>query len=415
MKVRIDKHKLTDEKTLYYNKPEMVYIPLISGNDTDISVLVNKGEYVYKGTMIAKRKGDFRIPIHASVSGTVVDFVERTCFNGTKVRSVVIKNDYKEALETKKAVKKSINKYTKDEFVNILRDAGIIGLGGAGFPTYVKYENTKAKTLLVNAIECEPYITTDEVLAKKKVEEILETIDAIVEINNMDSAIIVIKDSNEELKNLFDDYVGTYLKLKVKTVKNYYPAGWERNLIKDVTGKEYGKLPIEAGVIVNNISTIYAIYQALKYGRPLIERIVTFSGEGIKQPCNVLVKIGTQVKDILKQLGYEEGTIISGGPMMGVQVDDDLVMSANQNSILVLKDTKFKTTPCLKCGKCIEVCPVKLSPVLIMKAVNASKIDKEKLRELHPEKCIECGLCSYVCPAKIQIREAIIKAKKEVK
>ena len=386
MKIRIDKHKLTDDKTLYYNKPEMVYIPLISGNDTDISVLVNKGEYVYKGTMIAKRKGDFRIPIHASVSGTVVDFVEKTCFNGQKVRTVVIKNDYKEALESKPTTKKNINKYTREEFVNILRDAGIIGLGGAGFPTYVKYENTKAKTLIVNAVECEPYITTDEILAKKKVEEILETIDAIVEINRMDEAIIVVKESNVELRNLFDDYVGTYLKLRVKTVKNYYPAGWERNIIRDVVGEEYGKLPIEVGVIVNNISTIYAIYEALKYGRPLIERIVTFSGEGIKQPCNVLVKIGTQVKDILKQLGTDGNIIVSGGPMMGTKVDEDLVMSANQNSILVLKENKEHQTSCLKCGKCVEVCPVKLSPVLIMKEMNKKEINKDRLKELHPEK-----------------------------
>ncbi len=416
MKIKIDKHKLTDDKIMYYNKPEVVYIPLISGNDTDITILVKKGEYVYKGGIIAKRKGDLRIPIYSSISGIVLDFEEKTCFNGTKVKCVAIKNDFKEAMDKKLTIKKNINKYTKEEFISILKDSGIIGLGGAGFPTYIKYEGTKAKTLIVNAVECEPYITADDILAKKRCEEILETIDAILEINGMEKAIIVIKENNVELKNIFDDYIGTYLKISLKTVKNYYPAGWERNLIKDATGLEYDRLPLEVGVIVNNISTIYAIYDALKYGKPLSERIVTFSGEGIKNPTNILVKVGTPVKDILSQLKIEDDHIlISGGPMMGIKVDNDLVLSANQNSILLLKPLNCKETQCIRCGKCIEVCPAKLSPVLIMKAVNSKNVDIEQLRKLHPEKCIECGLCSYICPACISIRDAITKAKKMVK
>lgn len=416
MKVKIDKHKLTNEDIIYFNKPKIVYIPLISGSDTDITVLVNKGEYVYKGSIIAKRKGDFRIPIHSSVSGKVIDFEEKTCFNGQKVKCVVIKNDFEENIEQKSLVKKDLNKYSKEEFVNILRDNGIIGLGGAGFPTYVKYESNKAKTLIINAIECEPYITADEILAKTKCEEILEAIDAIIEINNMEEAIIAIKETNIELKKFFDNYIGTYLKIKVKTVKNYYPAGWEKNLVKDITGKEYDNLPLEVGVVVNNISTIYAIYEALKYNKPLIERIITFSGDNLKTCSNVLVKIGTPIKDILEQLGLkEQGIIISGGPMMGIKVEDDLVISANQNSILALKEKDNYQLNCLKCGKCVEVCPTKLSPVLIMKNINSKQPNINRLKEMRPQKCIECGLCSYICPAKILVREEVKKAKQTLR
>lgn len=412
MKVKIDKHKLTNDKLLVYNKPKKVYIPLISGNDTNITILVKKGEYVYKGSIIGKRKGDFRIPIHSSVSGTVLDFEEKTCFNGEKVKCVVIENDFKEKIEQKLSVKRSINKYTKEEFLNLLMENGIVGLGGAGFPTYVKYEPKNINTLIVNAVECEPYITADHILAKQKCEEILEAIDAILEINKIKEAIIAIKKENVELKQIFDNYIGTYLKIKIKLVPNVYPMGWERKLIKEVTHKEYDKYPIEEGIVVNNISTIYAIYEALKYNKPLIERIITFSGENLQDKRNVLVKIGTPVSEVLDQLKVKENSVIvAGGPMMGKKVED-LVVSANMNCILALENKIDIPTICLKCGKCVEVCPSKLSPVLIMRTKVKKDKDINKLKKLHPEKCIECGLCSYICPANLLVRERVKDAKK---
>ena len=412
MKVKIDKHKLTNDKLLVYNKPKKVYIPLISGNDTNITILVKKGEYVYKGSIIGKRKGDFRIPIHSSVSGTVLDFEEKTCFNGEKVKCVVIENDFKEKIEQKLSVKRSINKYTKEEFLNLLMENGIVGLGGAGFSTYVKYEPKNINTLIVNAVECEPYITSDHILAKQKCEEILEAIDAILEINKIKEAIIAIKKENVELKQIFDNYIGTYLKIKIKLVPNVYPMGWERKLIKEVTHKEYDKYPIEEGIVVNNISTIYAIYEALKYNKPLIERIITFSGENLQDKRNVLVKIGTPVSEVLEQLKVKENSVIvAGGPMMGKKVED-LVVSANMNCILALENKIDIPTICLKCGKCVEVCPSKLSPVLIMRTKVKKDKDINKLKKLHPEKCIECGLCSYICPANLLVRERVKDAKK---
>lgn len=415
MNIKISKQNITSEELMIYNKPKRVYIPLISGNDTDITILVNKGEYVYKGSIIAKRKGDFRIPIHSSVSGTVLDFEEKTSFNGKKVKCVVIENDFNEKIEHKISLKKDINTYTKEEFIEILKDSGIIGLGGAGFPTYVKYEANKIKTLIINAVECEPYITSDYILMKLKCEEILETIDAILEINHIDEAIIAIKENNTVIKELFQNYIGTYLKIKLKFVDNYYPAGWERNLIKDLTQEKYNVLPIEKGIIVNNVSTIYAIHEALKYKKPLIERIVTFSGDNLKKPQNVFVKVGTPVIEVLKELGLKKNSnIISGGPMMGNLIDEDAVISSNQNCILAMNKEIVETTSCLKCGKCVEACPAKLSPVLIMKCVNKS-LSKDKLKNMNPTKCIECGLCSFVCPAKIDVREQIKYAKKVLK
>lgn len=415
MKVKISKRKMTQDELVVFNKPSKVYIPLISGNDTDITILVKKGEYVYKGSIVAKRKGDLRIPIHSSVSGTVIDFVEKTSFNGNKVKCILIENDFKEKIDIKPTIKKEINKYTKEEFIENIKENGIVGLGGAGFPTYIKYSTTKKiKTLIVNAVECEPYITTDYFIASKKCEEILETIDAILEINKIDEAIIAIKKENIKLKEIFDNYIGTYLKIRIKLVPNVYPMGWERTLINEVTGKQYNKLPIEKGIIVNNISTIYAMYESMKYNKPLIERVVTFSGKKLNKKCNVLVKIGTPIKDILDSLGVEDkNIIISGGPMMGDIIDDDAVICNNQNCVLVLEKTNNVPSKCLKCGKCVSVCPAKLSPVLIMNCRCKTDKDKVKLNKLHPLQCIECGLCSYICPSKINVRETI-KNKKEI-
>lgn len=414
--IKIPKFKSMSIKNdiLKYDEAKILYIPLVNGVDTDITVLVKKGEHVYKGDIIGKTKGNFRIPIHASVSGTVIDFVEKTYLNGMSVKCVAIENDFKEEVSKELEVSKKINEYTKEEFIDLIQDKGIIGMGGSGFPTYVKYDtDKKIRTLIVNAVECEPYITSDYVLLKEKCEEILEAIDAIIEINNIDEAIIAIKKTNIELKEILDNFIGTYLKIKIVLVPNLYPMGWERSLIRYIKKQEYQKLPIECGIVVNNVSTIYAIYEALKEEKPLIDRVVTFTGEMLKNPINVIVKVGTQVDDVIEFIGgykrYKDIVFIAGGPMMGSSLkSDDLVVSANLNCVLGLKDTvSDPTIDCLRCGKCVNVCPSKLSPVLIME----NRENKEALKELLPIRCIECGLCSYVCPSKIYVRNFVKDAK----
>ena len=416
--IKIPKRKKMSikEKIGVYNKMKYVYIPLISGNDTNITVSVKKGDYVYKGTIIGKRKGNFRIPIHSSVSGTVIDYEEKYTSSGKKVKCVVIENDFLDALETEYE-NNDITKYTKKQFLKTLQDCGIVGLGGSGFPTYVKYNiDKRINTLIINAVECEPYITADYVLLREKCEEILETIDAIREINNIDEAIIAIKNTNSELKEIIDNYIGTYLKIKVVEVPNLYPMGWEKNLVKYIKKTDYSKLPMEKGIIVNNVSTIYAIYEALKYKKPLTERIVTFTGENLKRPQNVMVKIGTPASEVIKKVGglnNKEVTYVTGGPMMGLEVPtDDVIINCNDNCILVLNSVKQeKENACMRCGKCVENCPAKLSPVLIADALK----NTQKLKKLEPNRCIECGLCSYICPAKINVREKIRQAKEKLR
>ncbi|MDD2378271.1 MAG: RnfABCDGE type electron transport complex subunit C, partial [Bacilli bacterium] len=319
--VKLPKNKkMSITKKLYiYNKPKKVYIPLISSNDENITVLVKKDDYVFKGSVVGRRKGTYKMPIHSSVSGKVIGFEEHTYLNGEKVKCIVIENDFKEKMEHRITPRTSINKFTKEEFLDNLLNHGVIGQGGGGFPTYAKFKtDKKINTLIVNAVECEPYITADFMLFKEKCEEILEAIDAIVEINNIDEAIIATKKSNVTLNKLLENFLGTYLKIKLVNVPNLYPMGWERTLIKDVKDVTYDRLPIEKGIVVVNASTVFSIYEALKLDKPVIERVVTFTGEMLKEPQNVLVKIGTPVSEVIENIGgykrNKEIVFVAGGP-----------------------------------------------------------------------------------------------------
>lgn len=413
-KIDIGKDLTKTKKLNFFTRPQYVYIPLISGNDRNITAVVKKGDYIYKGSVIGKRKGNFRLPIHSSVSGTVIDFVEKKYIDGSFVKCVVIENDFKEKIEERQFVRKTINDYTKEQFIKKLQECGISGMGGAGFPTYVKYNtNKKINTLIVNAVECEPYITADIALIKEKCEEILEAIDAIMDINGIKECFIGIKKDNKII-SLFENYLGTYPRIKIVTVPNLYPMGWERNLVKYIKKVSYKKFPLEKGIVVNNLSTIYAIYEALRCNKPLIERIVTFTGNMLKKPQNVYVKIGTPVKDVIEHIGgykrNKDVIIIAGGAMMGTSIiDDEFIIDENLNCVLVIKEPKEEAVlNCLRCGKCVSICPSHLSPVLIKD--NLKNIDI--LKTLCPDKCVECGLCSYICPSKINIRGCVKQAKK---
>lgn len=417
--IRINKGKeLTKSKKLvFYNKPKKVYIPLISGGDRNVTVIVKKGDYIHKGSIVAKRKGKYKIPIYSSVSGTVIDFEEKYCNDGDLVKCVVIENDFKERIERNHFVRERINDYTKKEFISILQDCGIVGEGGAGFPTYAKYNtDMEIKTLIVNALESEPYITNDSALLKEKVEEILETMDAIMDINGIKEGFIALSKNSKLIKKI-NNYIGTYPRIKIVLIPEFYPMGWERYLVKLIKNTTYNQLPLEQGIVVNNLSTIYSIYEALKYNKPLIEKIVTFTGEMLKQPKNIHLKIGTSVKDVIESIdGYKRNkdvVMVAGGPMMGKCVpSDDLVITPEMNCVLVLKHNhNEEILDCIKCGKCIEMCPNKLSPVIIKE--NLKNI--EELRKLKADRCVECGLCSYICPSKINLRLLVKNAKEKIK
>lgn len=398
--------------------PNNVFIPLIIGTETNISVFVKKGDYVHKGNLLGKSQGKFSLPILASVSGTVIGFEEKYYLNGKKVKCIVIKNDFKELTLNKYPVVENINQIKKETFIELLKNNSIVGMGGANFPTYIKYSTEqKIKTLIVNAVECEPYITADYVLILEHAEEILECINAILKINGIDEAYIAIKKYNTKLINAFNKFIGTYPNIKIHETLNIYPMGWEKNVVESVLNRTYDKLPIEIGVIVNNVSTIYAIYESIKYNKPLTSRIVTLTGEGFEIAKNINVKIGTSVREVIeKNLKYKNNSellFIAGGPMMGNSIpSDDIIVTPNLNCVLVIpKNKELESINCLRCGLCMKYCPAKLTPVLIKDNLNNS----DKLKSYQVNRCIECGLCSFVCPSKINVRDYVRRAKEIIR
>lgn len=375
-------------------KPKDIYLE--QGNS---KLLV--GDYVYKYQTIG-HKERFNVPIISSVSGTVTDI---------KDGYIKIKNDLLEKTE-KEIINRDVSKIKKEEFLDIIEKAGIIGMGGAGFPTHMKYKTDKnIELLIVNAVECEPYITADYSIMNEKCNELLEGINNIIKINKINNAILAIKKTNVEVIKKFKEIIDKYPKIELRIVRDIYPMGWERTLIKEVTKKEYDVLPIELGIVVNNISTIFAINNALKHDIPLVERIITITGENVKNPGNVMVKIGTSVNEILKFMGgiLDDSVLISGGPMMGIEVNKTDYIKPQMNCILVLPKPKEENIiNCLRCGKCVSACPANLAPVLIKECSN-----KEELIKLQVNRCISCGLCSYICPSRIDLRN-IVNEKKEV-
>ena len=387
------KHMSMNELKSFLN-PKDIYLEQV-----DSKLLV--GDYVYKYQTIG-HKERFNVPIISSVSGTVTDI---------KDGYIKIKNDLLEKTE-KEIINRDVSKIKKEEFLDIIEKAGIIGMGGAGFPTHMKYKTDKnIELLIVNAVECEPYITADYSIMNEKCNELLEGINNIIRINKINNAILAIKKTNVEVIKKFKEIIDKYPKIELRIVRDIYPMGWERTLIKEVTKKEYNILPIELGIVVNNISTIFAINNALKHDIPLVERIITITGENVKNPGNVMVKIGTSVNEILKFMGgiLDDSVLISGGPMMGVEINKTDYIKPQMNCILVLPKPKEENIiNCLRCGKCVSACPANLAPVIIKECSN-----KEELIKLQVNKCISCGLCSYICPSRIDLRN-IVNEKKEV-
>lgn len=398
-----------------YLKPEEIYVPLENKNGITYKHLVKEGDYIHKGQIVAINE-KINFPIHSSVSGYAAFGSTKIIGNGKKIKCVVVKNDFKEKYEKSKLVKKEISSYSKEDFIEILRANGITGLGGSDFPTFIKYNTEKIKYLLVNAVECEPFISCDKAVIHNYADRILECIDNIMEIMKIPKAYIVMKETNTDSIKMINKYIGTYPNIKTSLVKDAYPNGWERLVVKNTLGIEYDKYPSEKGIIVSNVSTIYAIYEMLEYNRPLTERVITITGPGIKKKRNVKVKIGALASEVISELeGYKNiknPLFIVGGPMMGNSLPtDEVIITKDINCLLVIEDHFEKNLPCIKCGKCMEVCPVGIYPVMIME--NRDNI--KKVKELSPDKCIECGLCSFTCPSKIEVREFVRIAKEKVK
>lgn len=408
--VRIEDYKINPNKKIVEDLDiQIIYIPLESKLGYSYKETIRVGEYVCIGTILGKNP-IAEIPLISTVSGTVVGFEEKYISNGKKVKCIVIENDFKEKYLNKIGKKNDITKYSKDEFIYLLKNTSIIGMSGNAYPTYIKYDTKKSlKYIIINGCECEIYASSDSARMYNNPEEILEAIDAIIEIMHLEKAYIAINEKNDKVIKKFLKHINTYPNIKIYPILDGYPNGYERYLISEILGLNYKKNPEEVGVICENVSTIYAIYEALKYHKPVTERIVTITGSGIKNPANYLLKIGTNFNEVilktnlLKQL--KNPILISGGAMMGISIpSDEFIITGDVNCIIYTEDTNEVSKECIKCGKCTEVCPMNLIPAIIIS-------NEKKSKKLKIDKCMECGLCSYVCPSKIEIREKIKRIK----
>ena len=411
--VNIEDYKINPNKKIIDDLDiQIIYIPLKSKLGYSYKETVRAGEYVCIGSIIGKNP-IAETPLISTVSGTVVGFENKYISNGKEVRCIVIENDFKEKYLNKTGKKNDITKYSKDEFIYLLKSSSIIGMSGNAYPTYIKYESKdNLKYLIVNGCECEIYASSDSALMYNNPQELLECIDALIEIMHLEKAYIAINEKNDLVIKKLLKYINTYPNIKIFPIIDEYPNGYERYLVSEILNLTYKNNPEEVGVISENVSTIYAIYEALKYHKPLNERIVTITGNGIKNPANYKLKIGTNFneiilkKDILKKI--KNPILISGGAMMGVSIpSDELIITADTNCIIYKEDINDIPKECIKCGKCSEVCPMNLIPSMI---ISNKKISKK----LKIDSCIECGLCSYICPSKIEIREKIREIKEDI-
>lgn len=405
--------------------PAYVVIPMSMHVGAPCKPIVAKGDYVLLGQKIGEPAG-LGAPIHASISGTVAAVEERPHPNGGSCMAVVIENDYQDAPAPALARKADPEDLTGWEIVDIIAEAGIVGLGGAGFPTSVKIKGAigKVDTLIINGAECEPYITADHRLMLEESKRLLGGVQILMHALGLKSAVIGIEgnkmDAIEHLRQQLPQDSG----IRVVTMKTRYPQGAEKQLIQKLTGRQVpsGKLPADVKCVVVNTSTAAAVYDAVHDGIPLTRRIVTVSGGTIHEPRNMIVPIGTPLEHLLAECGGlidDPYRVLLGGPMMGsAQYDLSVPTIKGTNAALFLSRRECTPvhrheTACIRCGRCIQACPMNLTPVYFNLYHSAGR-DKE-LEKYHIMDCMECGSCAYVCPAHIRLVQSIRTAKNEIR
>lgn len=423
-----DKHKISSHlEIIDAGIPEVVYIPIKQHKGSPAKILVKKGDKVKVGTLIADADGIVSADVHSSVSGEVIKVEAVEGDDGYQENMITIKvegDEFEPSIDRSLDISNEIS-HTAEEIIEIIRSAGIVGMGGAGYPTPIKTtipENKKVEYLIVNGIECEPYLTADDRLMVEKAEQIIIGAKIINKILGIQNAIIAIDENKPEAIEVLSKITKTYVGVNVKVFKTKYPQGAEKQLIEAITSREVppGKLPIDTGCIVQNVGTVFAIYEAVMKHKPLFERIVTVSGDDVIRPGNFRVRVGTPASFLINQVGIKDGKIgkiIFGGPMMGKSiVNIDAPITKLTSGILALpEDEAYKPeeTTCIRCGKCVEVCPVGLQPFAI--AVSVRENDLLEAKHLSALECIECGSCAYTCPAKIPLLDCCKLAKYELK
>ena len=416
---------LTEKKPIeeYLPKGDLVF-PLSQHIGAPCTALVKKGDRVLVGQKIGEAGGFVSAPIYSSVSGTVKNVEPRMTSMGTKAMSIIVENDnLYEAVE--KAEERDYEKLSNEEIVSIIKEAGIVGMGGATFPTHVKLTPPKDKTIdsiIINAAECEPYLTCDHRLMLEDGQKIVEGLKIILKLFPKAKGYIGIENNKPDAIEAMTKLTANESRIEVKALKTKYPQGAEKQLIYAVTKREVpsGKLPADVSCIVQNVGTVYQIYKSVVQGEPLIERIVTVTGEAIKEPKNLKVKLGTSVQELIEEAcgGFKEAPVkvISGGPMMGMTISTiEIPVTKGTSGILALtKDMAVlpDTSNCIRCGKCVEACPMNLLPTKLQSLSQRNEL--EVFESFHGLDCIECGCCTFVCPAKKNILQSIRVAKRAV-
>ncbi len=406
-----------------FTKPKYLYLAMANARCPKAELYIKPGDHVNSCQVIGMRYGPFfDQPIHATCSGTYLGLEKHYHRNGKLTDFIKIENDFKDTLDSSVTIRtpEQIAALTKDDMTKILKDCAMVGLGGSSFPTYIKFQTDKPiNMILINGIECEPYITADHRLMLEFPYRIMEAIKYVMQAFKCKHAKICIKSKYTDIKavytQLLKEYEGSGIELCC--VGNYYPQGWEVEMIKSATGIQLnpGELPSSRGIINFNVSTMVGLYKAIKYNMPVIKRDITITGDGIMFPKNFRVRVGTSIKDLIPLCGgykdpEKEKIFILGGPMMGASVpSDDCIVTKTVTSIIVLNKTESKEEPCVRCGSCVLSCPVHLEPVQIMNAVKT--LDRERIKTLNPLRCIECGICSYTCTSKIPVTDYVRKAK----
>lgn len=405
------------------SKGEFVF-PMAQHIGAPATPIVQKGDKVLVGQKIGEASGFISANICSSVSGTVKAVEPRMLLNGSKATCVVIENDGEYTGIEGLGQDRDYTKLTNDEIRDIVKEAGIVGMGGAGFPTNVKLtpkEPDKIDYVLVNGAECEPYLTSDYRQMLECPEEIVGGLKVILKLFDKAKGLICIEDNKPEAIAKMEAAVQNEKRIEVRTLKTKYPQGGERTLISATTGRKIysAKLPADAGCIVDNISTVIAIYRAVCKQTPLITRVMTLTGEAFNTPVNVNVRLGCNHADLIEEGGgfrQDPVKIISGGPMMGFAMFDlNVPVTKTSSSILAMtKDqvAEFEPTPCIRCGRCVSACPGNLVPQKMAQA--AAHNDYAAFEKLNGMECYECGSCTFVCPAKRPLTQTFKQARQHV-
>ena len=405
-------------------EPKYVVIPLSQHIGAPCDPLVVAGEPVKVGQKIGESKAFVSAPIHSSVSGTVKRIELHQTTGGAKVNCIIIESDGLFEVHESVKPKGNIEDLSKEEVLAIIKEAGLTGMGGAGFPTHVKLSPPKDKvidTIIVNGAECEPFLTADHRIMLEKPEQVLMGSKAIMKALGVNKCYIAIEKNKPDAIEAMQKIVAGVEGIEVAPLEPKYPQGDEKRMINAVTGREVpsGGLPMDVGCVVDNVGTVATIGNVFITGMPVIQRVTTITGSAIKNPKNLYIRIGTLFSDVIEQCGgfsEEPGKILNGGPMMGIaQYTTDVPVIKGTSGILILnkKDAAVpESSNCIRCGKCVDACPVHLQPFMLSRQSMMKQFDDAEKN--YAADCIECGSCSFICPAKRPLVETIRIAKKEI-